>query len=327
MNNPYIKTLEPVWLDTDNIQVNKGKLRELIADMKIKKANKELVFPAWDIPNVQPPMDCSLKEWIGFVCTVNAVNFAFTNFHPPYNKFTIEYPAGTLQEGAFALEASFMRAHKNKIRIFDAAMLRKVSASSIDEIFYPIDDPYSIPLLWERLMIFHEVGEVLLEKFNGSWLNLFEEGNWRALGIVDQLVRNFRSFDDCRRYKGQLLEFHKRAQLLVMEYYGRAFNSGGRFPLIKDIEDIGPICGYELPKALECFGILEYSPEMEVLIESHHIFDPGDMMEIENRLATAYVMKKLCDEVGISMAQADYYIWDMAHRILSPHMLVRTTDY
>ena len=62
MNNPYVKTLEPVWLDTDYVRVNEEKLRELIRGIKQKKDNGELGIPAWDIPNVQPPLDCKLTE-------------------------------------------------------------------------------------------------------------------------------------------------------------------------------------------------------------------------------------------------------------------------
>lgn len=327
MNNPYVKTLEPVWKNLDNVFVNKKKLRGLTGRMK----KEELKIPAWAVPNVQPPIDCKPVEWIDFICWINTVNFAFTNFEKPYNKFTIEYPEGTFQRGAFALEASFLRAHKEVIPVFDAKYMSKISLEDVKYIFRPIDEEHKIPMIQERWKIFHEIGRVLLKKYKGSWAKLFIESSWRAFnngnGIVEQLVANFSSFRDERFYKGYHLKFNKRAQLLVMMYRGRAVNSGGRMPEIKDIEDIGPIADYDVPKALKFLGVLEYSPEMEKAIQNHEVIQPGDPREVENRLAMSYVMKKICDEVRVSMAQADFYIWHMGKESNAPHILVPTTDY
>ncbi len=183
----------------------------------------------------------------------------------------------------------------------------------------------------ERWKIFHEIGKVLLKKYNGSWAKLFIESSWRAFnngnGIVEQLVANFPSFRDERFYKGHHLKFNKRAQLLVMMYHGRAVNSQGRMPLIKDIEDIGPIADYDVPKALHFLGVLEYAPKFEAAIQNHKVFQSGDPEEVESRLAMSYVMKRICDEVGVNMAQADFYIWHMGRSSNAPHILVPTTDY
>lgn len=48
---------------------------------------------------------------------------------------------------------------------------------------------------------------------------------------------------------------------------------------------------------------------------------------MEGRLATSYVMKRICDGVKCNMAQADYYIWSLGRKSKEPHMLVPTTDY
>lgn len=333
MNNPYVKTLEPVWKDTKYVRINEEKLRQLIEVMKQKKARGQLAIPVWDIPNVQPPMDCSLKEWIDFVCWTNVINFAFTNFEPPHNKFTIEYPEGMQWRGAYAMAASFIRAQKEGISVFDPWHMAEIPFTGVIHIFHSIDADHRIPMIIERHDILREVGKVLIEKYEGSWLNLFETADWHAFnkgkGIVEQLIANFPSFRDERIYKDYRLEFHKRAQLLVMMYHGRAFNSGRGFPLIDDIGDIGPICDYELPKVLESpdNGVLEYSPQMKSLIENHYVFSRGEPIETENRLTTAYVMKIICDEAGINMAQADYYVWELGRKLKAPHILVPTTDY
>jgi len=331
MQNPYVETLKPVWLTTKDVWVNEQKLQELIRKMK----KEQLIIPAWAVPNVQPPIDCDLSFWLNFICWINTVNFAFTNFQPPYNKFTIEYPEGTIWTGAFALSAAFMRALQEGIPVTSAEYMSRISLKDVKYIFRPIDKEHQIPMLRERYEIFHEVGRKLLKlsPYRGDeWFDLFDQGNFRAFnngkGIVELIVANFPSFrKDFRYYKGYRLEFYKRAQLLVMMYHGRAVNSGGRYPLIKDIEDIGPIADYDVPKALHFLGVLEYSNHLEVSIKNHRVFTPNDPEEVENRLAMSYVMKRICDEVRVNMAQADFYIWHMGKESEDPHMLVVTTDY
>lgn len=331
MDNLYVKTLEPVWNSTKDVWVNEDKLQELIRQMKEKKEGGELKIPAWDIPNVQPPIDCSFSMWLNFICLINTVNFAFTNFKKPWGKFTIEYPKGSPWPGAAAMQASFTRAHNEGIAIFDAWHLVEISLREVKDIFRSVDHNHRIPMIQERWEILREIGKVLIEKYDGSWLNLFEEGDWRAFnngkGIVEQLVANFSSFRDRRFYRGHPLEFNKRAQLLVMMYHGRAVNSGGRFPLIEDIEDVGPIADYDVPKALHFLGVLEYNRRLKADIENHKVFQPNDSEEVENRLAMSYVMWKICKEVGVTMAQADFYIWNMGRKSGDPHILVPTTDY
>ncbi|MBI2626613.1 MAG: hypothetical protein HYW69_03410 [Candidatus Nealsonbacteria bacterium] len=336
MNNPYVKTLEPVWRDTKDVRVNEEKLQELIKDMRQKKEKGELIIPAWAVPNIHPPIDCGLKEWVDYVCWINTVNFAFTNFEPPYNKFAIEYPKGNFLSGSAAMAASFMRAKKEGIPIFEAETMNTITWSEINYIFRPVDEEHKMPMLQKRWEIIREAADDLLGMYDGQWLNLFRWSNWRAFdygkgfnyqGIIKKLVTNFFSFGDTREYGGQTLEFHKRAQLLVMMYHGRAANSGGRFPLIKDINDIGPIADYDVPKALHFLGVLGYSSRLESAIENHSVIVVGHPWETENRLGQCYVMWRICEELSINMAQADYYIWEMGRKSKSPHILVPTTSY
>jgi len=330
MNNPYVKTLEPVWHYTKDVWVNEEKLQELIKDMKQKKKRGELAIPAWNISGVHPPMDCDLSFWINYVCWINTVNFAFTNFKRPWNKFTVEYPIGVFWRGSLAMQACFMRALQEGIPITDAEYMSKISLKDVKYIFRSIDDQHQTPMLKERWQIFREAGQVLL-RCVGGWLDLFVRGDFyafnRGKGIVELLVADFPSFRDVRHYRGRCLEFHKRAQLLVMMYHGRAVNSGSSFPLIKDIEDIGPIADYEVPKALRFLGVLEYSARLKDAIKNHKAFMPNDPEETENRLAMSYVMKKICDEAGVNMAQADFYVWQIGRSSGIPHILVPTVDY
>lgn len=327
MKNSYLETLEPVWRGLKHVSVNEEKIQELA--QKVKKEN--LTVPAWAEPNIQPVPNCSLREWIDFVCWTNTINFAFTNFRPPYNKFIIEYPKGISQRGAFAMEAAFTRAFEEGLPVFNAAHMSNITQMEVEHIFRPIDADHGMPMILERWQIFREIGKVLSDVYGGYWLNLFERAGWRAFddgaGIVDQLVDNFPSFNDMRLYRGCILEFHKRAQLLVIMYQGRAQNSLGKFPLIADVDDIGPIADYEVPKVLRFLGVLKYSPAFERAIINREVIPPNDEREVENRLAMCYAMKRICDEAKVSILKLDSYIWHMGREAKSPHILVPTTDY
>ncbi|MBI2042675.1 MAG: hypothetical protein HYT21_02955 [Candidatus Nealsonbacteria bacterium] len=324
--NSYTKTLARVWRNTKHVWVNEDKLQQLIEEMK----GKDLSTPAWDTYPAQPKLNCGLEEWINFVCWINTINFAFTNFEPPSTKFTVEYPLGMHWRGAFAMQACFMRALKEGTPVFDPDYMRNISLTDAAHIFRAADDDHQIPMLAERQMILQQVAEILLRRYDGSWLNLFHFAGWRAfggLGIVDQLTNAFFSFRDFRSYRRRNLLFQKRAQLLVMMYQGRAMNSGGKFPLLKDADEIGPIADYEVPKTLKFLGVLEYSPLLEEMIRQHYVFMPGHTCEVENRLAMSYAMVKLCEGAGINMAQADFHIWNLGRQSQEPHILVPTTDY
>ena len=331
LDNPYLRTLEPAWKNLDYVSINEEKLQVLIVRMRELKEQGGLKAPTWDNPYSHPPASCRPSLAIDYVCWVNAVNFAFTNFEPPYTKFTIEYPKGTFQVGSFALGASFMRAY-DILPVFDAKFMSRVSLKDVERIFQPSDSLHKIPIIRERWRIFREVGKILLDKYNGSWMNLFIQSGFQAFaggkGIVEQLVDNFPSFQDTRQYKGRLLKFHKRAQLLAMMYHSRAASSGN-IPKLWDIQDIGPIADYELPRALRFLGILEYAPAMEEAIQRHQIQRVYNdcRWETENRLAMSYVMKRICDEVGVNMDRADFYVWRLGRACPNPHMLVLTTDY
>jgi len=329
VDNPYTETLKPLWENKARVHVfvDENKLEELAE--KLKKEN--LIVPPWDAPNVQPPLDCALEEWINYVCWINTLNFAFTNFEPPYEKFTIEYPGGEFKKGAFALGASYMRALREGFPFHDASAMSKISWEEVNYIFRPIDNEHKMPMLLKRWRIVREVADELLEGHDGRWIDLFHRGNWRAFndndGIVERLENGFLSFGDFRRHDKQLLCFHKRAQLLVMMHQDRALNSNGRFPQIKDAENLGPPCDYDLPRALESLGVLHYSDILKEKIKNHIILPENSREEIEIRVATWYAMEKLCEILDIWIGPVDFKIWSLGRELKEPHHLTPTIAY
>lgn len=60
-----------------------------------------------------------------------------------------------------------------------------------------------MPLTDERLDILHQVGHVLLDKFNGSFENVVRAANGSAVALVQLIVQNFPPFNDVSVYQGK----------------------------------------------------------------------------------------------------------------------------
>ena len=87
-------------------------------------------------------------------------------------------------------------------------------------------------------------------------------------GLVELLVQNFGSaYADAQslRIDGTryFLSFDKRAQLVAVMLHDRALDSNGILPVVEDIDDVGPIADYELPKG-QNFRFLFWSRNSEI---------------------------------------------------------------
>lgn len=337
--NPFYNSLRNIWRNPRFVKINEAKLWEII--LKISK--EDLEIPNWRLPVYYPNDDENFVQFLGIV---SSINFAFTDFTTK-RKFAIkdwrsEFKSAKPWRGAFGMAASLLRAIDQSIPILDAGFLKNITLWDMEYIFQSISG-YSMPMLKERTEIFQEIGKVLLGKYDGSFYNLFKSADFKAFGafgIINQLSDNFPSFRDIGCYQhssGMLykLDFYKRAQLFVMVYYGRALDSNGRLPLIKDIDDLGAIADYQIPRILEHLGVLEYSPLLKKKILNQEIIKQDSWEELEIRAMTVLVVKRILEESNklrknkINICHLDYKFWDMARkiRIKTPHHLTPTIAY
>ena len=124
--------------------------------------------------------------------------------------------------------------------------------------------------------------------------------------------------------------------------HGRAteVGSNGILPPVIDIDQVGPIADYELPKALRALGIFRYSDEFAELVDNWKEVVKDSQMEIEIRAATVAVCFKFLECVNahrehlpyalppINICHLDYWLWKMGKEIKTsrPH-LTRTSAY
>jgi hypothetical protein len=84
---------------------------------------------------------------------------------------------------------------------------------------------------------------------------------------------------------------------------------------------------YQVPKMLEHFKCMTYSPTLKKMIDSNHPIPKHSLEECEIRSATIVVVKKLCELTGWNVADVDGFFFLRRHDATNPFHLTITTDY
>ncbi len=328
--NPYVNSILAAFHRQPKpsfVSIDTQKLRELAE----RFAEEEFKVPSWRAPVF---FEKDSPEFIDFLGVGNSINFCFRD-PGTKQRFRMEYQGG-VWEGAFGMWASLTRALEEGIPVLDAEFLADNLTLDLTRHIFRGDPP--IPMLEERFNMLQETGFCLTERY-GSFHQLFEDADFLAFnngkGIVERLVQDVTSFFDVNRdpRTGRLLEFHKRANLLVLMYQGRALDSGGALSIVKDAADLTPPADYEVPKSLKYLGILKYRKELEQTISRQEPIIRDTASEIDIRAQTVGAMFVLCKRINtlrkdpISIVELDYKLWSEGRSSPDPHHLTETTAY
>lgn len=137
----------------------------------------------------------------------------------------------------------------------------KITLEDLEKIFRSDDKETKIPLMGERLRCLHEVGEVLLNKYDGNFESVVKNCGNSAENLLKTIVQDFPCFRDEADYNGQRVSIYKRAQILVGDIW--ACYKGEGLGYFKDInESITMFADYRVPQVLIHFKALEYTDEL-----------------------------------------------------------------
>jgi hypothetical protein len=190
-----------------------------------------------------------------------------------------------------------------------------------------------IPLFEQRLQNVHEVGRVLLDRYDGQFANAVEQAEHSAVRLVLLLTQQFPSFHDVASYRGHEVRFFKRAQICVADLNGSFGGKGwGSFT---DLDQLTAFADYKVPQVLRHFGILGYSPSLAARIDKQELLTPGSEEEIELRATTIWACELLRREMAsitgstITAVEVDNRLWHIGQNVLEmkPYHRVRTTYY
>lgn len=115
--------------------------------------------------------------------------------------------------------------------------------------------------------------------------------------------------------------FLKRASLFFIELYRRF----GWFD--DELKELHVPADYQIPKMLEYFNCIEYSPTLKQKITDNVLIPKHSVEECEIRAATIMTMKKFCELTGWNVADIDTYFFTKRHLVTTPFHLTITTDY
>ena len=267
------------------------------------------------------------EEYIRKTMLINTLNFVFTDFSTSV-KYKIENLSDTdamvyqidkaLLEGAPLTQGHYMRDMNLK-------EFKRIFTGNIE-----------MPMADEKVKILNNVGDTLVTKYDGDWINFIDDGPKKLYdngeGLVERLVRDFKRFDDHSIFENEKVYFLKLAQLA---FWGIHRELSKRYFYIEDMENMTAFADYIIPVALESFGIVKYSSGLNEKIDSGILIDRDSIEEIEIRSTSIYVTAKLTElinnykneEEKIIIPQLDFKLWTDFHADERPHHLTKTIMY
>ncbi len=323
--SPVIESLRPVIENSRDVHTNYEKIREVAQWM----AYEELPLPNLAVPF---GMEKTPDVAIDFIMVGTTVDTAFTDFKT-HVKFQIDY-AGEHHSDSDALFACLKRAMDNGMPILDGKFLAKMTRDDMGKIFA---GNIEMPMLDEKLDLFHQAGAILANRYAGRYYNfiqscspkLYDEGN----GLVERLAAEFPRFNDVSQFEGHEIKFYKLTQLGYWQIYS-GLHGTGTFKL-EDPQKMTAFADYIVPVGLRLMGMTSYSPELEKAINSYQMVPRDSRQEIEIRAHCLYATALLADEINkirpadqqIIIPQIDARLWTHFHTTSWPHHLTRTIMY
>jgi hypothetical protein len=276
------------------------------------------------------------ERTVNWLLLLDALNFCFWA-EKDQTRWRIDYH-GEMLDGYWAEAAALTRAVEEGFALWDAGYLSTMSREDLAYIFRspPEEDGpdgVMIPLFDARLAHVHEVGRVLLERYEGQFAHTVEKAGGSAINLALLLVQEFASFLDVAIYQGHEVRFFKRAQICVADLYG-AF-SGKRWGTFTDLDKLTIFADYKLPQVLRHYGILEYEPRLAERVDNQELLQPAGEEEVEIRAETIWACELVRREMSsisgqaITAVEVDQLLWYLGQNSseMRPYHRTRTIFY
>ncbi|KAL5014040.1 hypothetical protein ScPMuIL_008310 [Solemya velum] len=314
----YMSPRETARLIADtclDVKINMEGVKKVANIMYNCVKNKKYSLQSWCEHELNPKsMDKAAVEWV-FVA--DTLNFSF--WSADSEKCFVEYK-GKQHSGYWSLAAALNRALDEGIPITDPSYYASISREDFLKVFRS-DSEYDMPMLDERLEVLREAGKVLLQKYDGSFVNCIRHCEKSAQRLIKLVVNDFPSYRDMLEYNGKKVSFLKRVQILIADVWGCC--EGQSYGEFSDIDTVTMFADYRIPQALVYFGALEYSDKLMDYMNRGEVMKTGDRYENEIRGCSIWVTELICEETKKMLAQdeslksalmnsilIDHYLWD-----------------
>lgn len=212
------------------------------------------------------------------------------------------------------------------IDVTNPSFYRSISVEKLEHILRGDDSPTKCPLILERVECLHEVGNKLMDKYEGKFENCVLAAKNSAMDLLNLICESFPCFRDEAVFAGRRVAIYKRAQILIGDIWACFRGEGlGRFD---DIEKITMFADYRVPQVLVHYGAMEYSSELLQILDTGILLKNGSEQEVEIRGVSIYVVERLKEMVlkrlrenhpdipttKVNSILLDHFLWDYRRR-------------
>lgn len=324
-STPILQSVLPVVASSRHVRTSQDEVERVAQWM----AAEEVGYPSGGLAIDTKGDPDLLTDYQMFT---NSINFAFTDFSTSV-KFEA-FREGRWWSDSEGMIACTLNALDAGIPIFDGAWMAEVTVADLEKVFA---GNIRMPMLEERVEIFHGVGTVLADRYQGRWRNwlascaptLYAGGD----GLLERLHAEFPRYRDVSPYDGQTVQLYKLGQLALWGLH-HMHKPTGRWEL-KDLGNVTAFADYIVPVALEAMRITEYTPELRARIEAGDEIKRDSAEEVEIRAHTLYATAALTEAINrrrpadrqLVIPQVDWRLWSHYHATHYPHHLTRTVMY
>lgn len=315
-------------LDSNNILENIFKSSLYVANnsqyvkinqLAIKKVIKKYKFITpkhWLSTNPFGILNLDIKDLVNFLVIFGTIDCSF--WGEP--KWTIQKEDQNI-DGAFALIYALLNLRNKKGHL----NFEKISFKEFQEV---LKGNIDIPLIKERYEKVVNVSKIINTKMGGNFYNYIKDiTSDRELFQI--IIDNFPEFKDERTYKGQKIYFYKLAMLLTADILQIRFLKEN---ILVDCSNLMACADYKIPQVLRGLGILEYTEELEKLIDNKIEIAENSVYEVEIRANMIIAIKYLKEELlnKLSVIEINDIIWNLGQNKsidFLPYHRTRTMNY
>lgn len=316
-NNMILNSVKYVVDNSDFVNINKSKISEFVNSFEKHKEHYWLLDSPFDINTLND------DEKLMFITVFNAISFSY--WGDPY--WNVKYNGKHFTRGSWSLVASIFRAIEEGKDILNPKYLSSINKEELSII---LRGNTEIPLLNERVKILNEIGNVLVNKYDGNFVNVIKKSNKDAIKLLEIILESFPSFQDVVMFKDKKICFQKRAQGLVEGIY--SIFKGKGYGDLKNINSLTALADYIIPNMLREIGIFEYSKELKEKIDNEVILNNESAEEVELRANTIWVIELIRKEleqkgIKVSALNINDYLWTIGGNAKTNFHMTRTTAY
>lgn len=317
----------PVVLTAQQVTVDAAMAEQLAA----RWAEQPWPLTTWDR---QTHFYDGTAHTLNWIALLDALNFCFWG-EPGQARWRV-YWRGNWYNGYMALAIALSRAVADGQPLWDAAYLARLTPGIMNAILRPDPDEAGvavpIPLLAERLAHARELGQIVMDHYDGRFSTMIDAADHDAVRLTLLIAAECASFRDIAMWEGQEVRFYKRAQILVSDI-ATAFPRHA-WGSLQQMDRLTIFADYKLPQILRHLGVITYTPDLAHRIDEMTPIIAGSPDEIAIRAATVWaceLIRQALSRRGIerSAPAIDYRLWFASQQqsAMAPYHRTRTIYY